>query len=76
VCWWGEKRKEREVKVERDRRRKKGVRTIETKGTGMVVHAYNPSYERGRGKRLVHTKAKDPIRNELKPKELGMWLKW
>jgi hypothetical protein len=43
-----------------------------------VVHAYNPSYSGGRGRRInlrpAWAKVKTP-KNELKAKRLGAWLK-
>jgi hypothetical protein len=50
---------------------------------GMVAHTRNPSYFRGRGWRMVvgapppHGKSwRLYLKNKLKAKGLGAWLKW
>jgi hypothetical protein len=52
------------------------------KKSSVVVHAYNPSYLRGRSRKTVvggqPTKVswRPYLKNELKTKGLGEWLKW
>jgi hypothetical protein len=44
-----------------------------------VVHICNPSYSRGRDRRIEDSQAKlakPYLENKLKTKGLGAWLKW
>jgi hypothetical protein len=41
----------------------------------MVAHTYNPSYLGGRGRKITGKSMKPYLKNKLKAKGLGVWLK-
>jgi hypothetical protein len=52
------------------------LRNIANEGWSVVMHICNSSYLRGRGRGLAIQGQQAYLRNILKPKGLGMWIKW